>query len=404
MAQRAVSWIFHVSLLQVLIRLQDGYKWLKYVPNGILKTAQAAEWKLQAWMIGKPPTIAFEGIGYNAQPRAKPSPDRRTTSPHSHGNLDFVNPSNPEGRPRPSIGSSSFSEYDDLGDFDGRFESRSTLGAPGSRPPPQSHHNGDNKMFVTKRKTSRGLLDLLKGSSHSPQSQPEEKSHQGGKRLKALRSMGSLKGRSSSKKSAPPSPQLPPSLQIEVGLGFDHLNWTRSNSQSSLHERDPFSVTPPRFSGSEQYPRSDGRRSISFLSPGAASSLPASPSLSATDSAFTAGIGPGSAYQATLGNALIAASHSESARGTHNDLLQILNHENHPWGFSYTSYPHNVQIWYGDRDEKIAENAVRWMEHTMGEERCTVKVVKGADHGLMYRSSVVVEVLEQVLAFWKPDQ
>jgi pimeloyl-ACP methyl ester carboxylesterase len=398
---------YFFSFRQVLNLLEDGYKWLKYVPNGILKTAQAAEWKVQAWMIGKPPTIAFEGIGYNAQTPARSSPDHRTSSPRPNGNLDGAKPSLPEGRPRPSIGSSNFSEYDDLGDFDGRFESRSTLGAGGPRPSPLSHHNDENKMFVTKRKTSRGFLDILKGSSNSPQSPPEEKAYQGGKRLKALRSMGSLKGRShSSKKSAPPSPQLPPSLQIEVGLGFDELNWTRSISETSINERDPFAVAPPRFSSTGYGPhsRSGGRRSISFTSPKAALSLPSSPSLSAANSPFSTSIGPESAYQAALGNALIAASHSESAKGTHNDLLQILNHENHPWGFSYTSYPHHVKIWYGDRDEKIAENAVRWMERTMGEESCSVKVVKGADHGLMYRSSVVVEVLEQVLAFWKPGQ
>jgi len=29
-------------------------------------------------------------------------------------------------------------------------------------------------------------------------------------------------------------------------------------------------------------------------------------------------------------------------------------------------------------------------------DKCNVKVVKGADHGLMYKSSVVVEVLEYV--------
>lgn len=53
-------------------------------------------------------------------------------------------------------------------------------------------------------------------------------------------------------------------------------------------------------------------------------------------------------------------------------------------------------MWYGDKDEKIAENAVRWMERTMGEERCQVKVVKGADHALMYKSAVVIEVLERI--------
>jgi hypothetical protein len=104
-----------------------------------------------------------------------------------------------------------------------------------------------------------------------------------------------------------------------------------------------------------------------------------------------------------LGNALIAASHAESAKGTHSDLLQILNHENHSWGFSYASYPHQVRVWYGDKDEKIAENAVRWMERTMGPDRCSVKVVKGADHGLMYRSSAVVDVLEWILSAWRTE-
>lgn len=355
-------------------------------------------------MIGKPPTIAFEGIGYNA-PSQAPT-DRRGSPQRSNGNLDVHHPMPHENRSRPSIGSSNFSEYDDLGDFDGRFESRSTLGAGGARPSSHAPVAGDKNGSLNKRKPSRGFLNRLKGSPQSsqPPSPSEEKSLPGGKRLKALRSMGSLKNRSaSSKKFETPSPQLPPSLQIEVGLGFNDLAWNKSHSEVSITEGDAFATTPSRFSTTSRgpYGRSSGRRSISFTSPSATLSLPSSPSLSVTDSSFTASIGPGSAFQAALGNALIAASHSESAKGTHNDLLQILNHENHPWGFSYPTYPHMVRVWYGDRDEKIAENAVRWMARTMGEERCSVKVVRGADHGLMYRSSVVVEVLEQVLGFWK---
>lgn len=129
--------------------------------------------------------------------------------------------------------------------------------------------------------------------------------------------------------------------------------------------------------------------------------MPSSPVPSTANSTFTASISPSGSYQVALGNALIAASHAESSKGTHNDLLQILNHDNHPWGFSYSNYPHNVKVWYGDKDEKIAENAVRWMERTMGGDNCTVKVVKGADHGLMYRSSVVIEVFERLLSEWR---
>lgn len=45
--------------------LAGAYKYLKYVPTGVLRTAQAADFKMQAWRLGKPPTIAQHGIGYN---------------------------------------------------------------------------------------------------------------------------------------------------------------------------------------------------------------------------------------------------------------------------------------------------------------------------------------------------
>ena len=124
--------------------------------------------------------------------------------------------------------------------------------------------------------------------------------------------------------------------------------------------------------------------------------MPSSPRTETEESA-TSGI----SYQAALGNALIAASHAESSKGTHGDLMQILNHDRQPWGFSYSAYPHNVRIWYGERDERIAENAVRWMENTMGQDKCDVKVVKGGDHALMFKSGVVVEVLEYISDCWR---
>jgi hypothetical protein len=195
-----------------------------------------------------------------------------------------------------------------------------------------------------------------------------------------------------------PTPKLPHPIPIalDIGLGFDDINWTKSITSEPSTDESP--VTPEKFSSNAHGPctRAEGRRSISFTSPRSSpQSLIGSPARSTFDSPYGS-IGTGSAYQAALGNALIAASHAESAKGTHNDLLQILNHDNHPWGFSYSAYPHRVRVWYGDKDEKIAENAVRWMERVMGADKCHVKVVKGADHGLMYKSSVVVEVLERV--------
>ncbi|KAJ3990503.1 hypothetical protein F5890DRAFT_1398783 [Lentinula detonsa] len=381
-----------ICLLAPWVGESAGYKWLKYVPNGILKTAQAAEWKLQTWMIGKPPTLAWEGIGYTAQQANKPS---TTSSPGSSSVYS-------ETYPRPSLASSSFSAYDDLRDFDGRFESRSTLGTAHPNSNQYSNDRSESNMQVT-RKSSRGILARLK--STAPQSPNDQTSPSTGKRLKALRSMGSLKSKpssaSSKKQQSQNSPQLPLSLKVDVGLGLDDASWTKSFRSDSISVPTGRS----RTSTPEKFPRSEGRRSLSFSSPSRPTqSLPPSPNPTSShdlpSSSSVSELSPNNAYQAALGNALIAASHSESAKGTHNDLLQILNHDNHPWGFSYEAYPHKVQVWYGDRDEKIAEHAVRWMEKAMGEGMCSVRVVKGADHGLMYKSGVVVDVLEYLLGFW----
>ncbi|KAM0788704.1 hypothetical protein ACM66B_002800 [Microbotryomycetes sp. NB124-2] len=47
--------------------LAGAYKLLKFVPSGVIKTAQAAEWKMQSWRLGKPPTIQHAAVGYNAK-------------------------------------------------------------------------------------------------------------------------------------------------------------------------------------------------------------------------------------------------------------------------------------------------------------------------------------------------
>ncbi|KAI0036674.1 hypothetical protein K488DRAFT_40794 [Vararia minispora EC-137] len=355
-----------------------GYKWLKYVPNGILKAAQGAEWKIQAWMLGKPPTIAYQGIGYTADPSpSDPTRRRRRDKQPEKGST---------GAARPSTASSGFSDYDDLRDFDGRFsDSRSTLNARNSMSRNRSLSEVRRQPVIS-RKSSRSFLGGILKTSVPPSPSEKPASPSSSVRgLKALRSMGSLRGKPqrtlSHTSNAPP--QVPQPLKVDVGLGLDGTAWLdevkakyASGPASAVEQRRP---SPPR-----EHRR---KRSISLTS--SVSVPPESPAIAAS-----------SAYQAALGNALIAASHAEASRGTHSDLLQILNHEGAAWGFLYHAYPHVVRVWYGDRDEKIAENAVRWMERNMGEGRCVVKVVSGADHGLMYRSSVVVEALESAREAW----
>ena len=57
--------------------LAGGYKLLKYMPSGMIRTAQAAELKVQGWRLGKQPGTSMpEAVGYD-----KRQPSRLTPSP-----------------------------------------------------------------------------------------------------------------------------------------------------------------------------------------------------------------------------------------------------------------------------------------------------------------------------------
>jgi hypothetical protein len=360
-------------------------------------------------MLGKPPTLAYRGIGYDAKSAISTPTPPGNTSARRYPDKDTTPTQSlplPRTGRRPSFTSSVFSDYDDLRDFEGRFDSRSTLGARSSGSQRSRTLSESKQQPSFARKTSKGFLTRFKGGSQHPQPPSPDKPSPlaGGRRLKALRSMGSLR-RSSTTQSNKGSviaipPQVPPPLALDVGLDLDALNWPSAASAGD-GPRGPSNLPSERSNR-----RTAGRRSLSHSATSRSSppSLRSPPRTNVPLSPTTdekASITATSAYQAALGNALIAAAHAESSRGTHGDLLQILNHDQQPWEFSYAAYPHAARVWYGDRDEKIAENAVRWMERTMGPGRCRVKVVQGADHGLMYRSSVVVDVLERVRGVWE---
>ncbi|KAL7008698.1 hypothetical protein EMMF5_001960 [Cystobasidiomycetes sp. EMM_F5] len=56
-----------------------AYKWLKYVPSSIIRSAQTAEWKVQSWKLGKPPSLQVHGVGHN--PKAPISSESAASSP-----------------------------------------------------------------------------------------------------------------------------------------------------------------------------------------------------------------------------------------------------------------------------------------------------------------------------------
>ncbi|KAF8711766.1 Hydrolase, partial [Rhizoctonia solani] len=434
----------HLLAPWVSMAVDGGYKWLKYVPNGLIKTAQAAEWRLQGWMIGKPPTIQYEGIGFDA------------SAPMSPGRVSF----------------SSFSEYDELDDFEGRFGSptrlalgegkeggkeRGKVNGGGKDKEKDKEKTGGNKEKTKKpkdlvvsemgeyrpRKGSKSIFGGLfnntapkstpkRGQSTPPsaqatikargpveledpaaeecvepttpvpippvppippipdQEQPPESPTTpipppptSTPKLKGLRSMSSLKSRSAKSEPGKHTP-------VGLGLGID----------------DPDARTQAWASEFADTDRPRQRRSLSLnarpriMSPTTpVPPSPRSPNPSSSSQAQNQNQGQNQNPKTiTLASALLQASHAESLKGGTADLLSILERDSKPWGFSYADVRQPVRVWYGDRDDKIGIGSVRWMERVM--KSCEVKIVKGAGHSLMTNAEVVVEVLESIAKEW----
>ncbi|EJD52158.1 alpha/beta-hydrolase [Auricularia subglabra TFB-10046 SS5] len=356
-----------------------GYKWLKYVPNALVKTAQAAEWKMQGWKLGKPPTLAYDGIGFDAAAD------------------DYLDETR-----RPSFATSVFSEYDDLADFQGKFDSGSTLCIDQQQQMLiQQTQQQQQQPRGAKRKISKGFLGLWKGgsstSSNTPSPPTPQRSASASQptapstpRLKGLKSMGSLKSgyragartrttstvTTATTATSATSPILPQVPTLNVGLGLD---WSELRASA----------------GPSTAPAGDGRGG----SPKSSWS-PITP-VDSRVSSIKGDKDKETSLEVSFASALLAASHAESARGLNADLNTILNHDHKPWGFSYASFSHGVKVWHGDRDERIGEAAVRWMEKMM--KVCEVKIVKGAGHSLMTNAKVVVEALESISDAWDRD-
>ncbi|KAF9513448.1 hypothetical protein BS47DRAFT_968739 [Hydnum rufescens UP504] len=420
----------HLLAPWVSMSVDGGYKWLKYVPAGLIKTAQTAEWKVQGWKLGKPPTIAYEGIGFNPN---VPVSSSTSLAPSSARESD-------ESRP-----SFSTSEYDDLADFNGRFASTATLNTiPDSAPP--------SKQEVKKKPSIGSFLGLFEGrsrrqpslssrsTSHRPDSlpiiPPARSSISGDagslQRKKSKTSVKSLKAVSLSSKddrkplSLPPLPA--PGEISPIALGFDFPQFDPASDWGATVRAKTMCSGP---SDGVVTDRSAGQRSLSLsprpppvrkdtstpplppLPPFAVNLdlVPPSPtgtSHSQTGSIYSrvtaAASNTATAANAkrsqkpggiTLASALMRASHAEALKGGTADLLSILDRgDSRPWGFSYTDVKHPVKVWYGDRDDRIGIGSIRWMERAMKD--CTIKIIKGEGHGLLTNADVVVDVLESI--------
>lgn len=98
----------------------------------------------------------------------------------------------------------------------------------------------------------------------------------------------------------------------------------------------------------------------------------------------------------SVGSALLAASHveSQSGGGPAHDLMLILNRGNKPWGFDYRDITAKVQVYWGDKDDRISYEAVKWMEDNMPS--CKLNPLPGKTHSLLTDPIVIADVLESL--------
>lgn len=362
-------------------------------------------------MLGKPPTIQYEGIGFDA------------SAPISRDTLGVGSVR------RPSF--DSLSEYDEVNDFEGRF-ARTGLAQTqslaveedlnkGAKTPkgkgkdkdksrqdeldssPRSRKgskifgglfgaSGPKKCASTPPSayppTSRGPNDdlALPDSPTSPLEPPPPP------KLKGLRSVSSLKSQSAKSEPGKKSSSREREQNVGLGLGMEDDDGCSARTlawASEFGQVDVFRVSSSSSSSRQ-------RRSLS-LSTRPHQSTPSSPA--PPPSPKSPNPNP---KTVTLASALLQASHAESLKGGTADLLSILERDSKPWGFSYADVRQPVRVWYGDRDDKIGIGSVRWMERVM--KSCEVKIVKGAGHGLMTNADVVVEVLESIAREWEEGE
>ncbi|CDZ98558.1 hypothetical protein [Phaffia rhodozyma] len=94
----------------------------------------------------------------------------------------------------------------------------------------------------------------------------------------------------------------------------------------------------------------------------------------------------------SLGTALLRACHAENG-GRTEDLLAIMR-KPALWGFSYMDVQSQVNVWYGDRDDRISEKSILWMERSLP--NCQLFLRPGESHDLLSSTHIVLEVLERL--------
>lgn len=165
-----------------------SYKWLRYVPSSVIRTAQVAEWKVQAWKLGKPPSLAVKPVGFN--PRAPLSSESAASSPvfatfAEDGEDDDDETNLPTARPVPNLRSISPSSSI-ASSLDQVVAPRSQRSTAPTRMESLQRRKGSKGLFGGMIGSSKASLAATSGVSPSASSAVSD----AGERLPAHRQIG----------------------------------------------------------------------------------------------------------------------------------------------------------------------------------------------------------------------
>jgi len=362
--------------------LAGMYKYLKYVPSGVLKTAQQAEWKIQGWRLGK--NTEFEPLTTPITPtsitiKGDEISTSREEKRESLANLGAV------------VGGDQWEKLEKMYP-DGGIR----LAGPS---------NGDYSSTTTSNKD----IGRVGTPKRKPSLSVSGKSFLGG-----IFGSGGNNNSSNRDDSSSTRPSLSPS-----GIG-------RRSSYFAANAINSARSTPPPSISEDSTSMSTSASSRSLLPSGLpmpstpTTSIsnygPPSPSIYSTHATTPNSIRPSSSHShravspsllsptspstrssispAQLISGLLRASHAESLQGSTSDLLVLLDRtssNSNAKKIDYGLIEQKVEVWYGDRDDRISESSVRWLEKEMRD--CKVRIVKGGDHNLM-TSELTVLALE----------
>ncbi|OCF36447.1 hypothetical protein I316_01696 [Kwoniella heveanensis BCC8398] len=394
----------HLLAPWVSASIDGGYKWLKWVPNGVIKGATAAEWKLQSYLLGKPPPLSYRPISHDARaPLSSAStpmaPGTSTIPPFENDNPTILTHS----RTRKDSMATRASSPSKPG---GLVRRASRILAPRSidhlftsMPHATPHDNGPA--------SRRQLYVPSKAQGESPIPSPEFRNSDtrftGQPRPRPRPRPDSLYVGPSRER----SPSLVPSPRKSEGYprrstsGLGGVQ--RPGSEDDCVEVDPeLDLEGMSYILSEGFELgASGIADVDIHSrPLASASLPVPPSmLSKTASSSSRSIEGDYPPPAPTGPeftlAVTQASHAECEPGTTSDLFSIvLNRDPRPWGFEYHDIKNSIKIWYGDEDDKISEKSMRWMERSMEDVELIIR--KGEGHSLMTSRGTMWEVFESL--------